>query len=75
MAEIDIIESVSPFSISISPFRAADIDIVSATEAPINTNSTSSAVEIMGPPVVQNAIVSATPPTNPYEGLVWIDIS
>lgn len=30
---------------------------------------------LQGEPGLQNVVVSATPPANPFEGMVWIDIS
>lgn len=33
------------------------------------------AIEVVGPPVIANVVVQSTPPTNPFEGQIWIDIS
>jgi hypothetical protein len=52
------------------------VEVVRTPQAsPINTSSVVSVVEVASRPVVANAVVSATPPPNPYEGMVWIDIS
>jgi hypothetical protein len=41
----------------------------------LQTTGGQAVLSVVGSNVVNNAIVSPTEPSNPYEGLVWIDIS
>lgn len=71
-----IVEVIEPVGAQIqSSDKTVVIEIVDTARSPITTTVGAAAIEVLGNNLVQNAYVSATPPSNPYEGQVWIDIS
>lgn len=70
------VEVVTPVSV-VSAVEGAStaISVVGPTQSPITTNREAAVVNVVGANMVQNVVVSTTEPSNPYEGLVWIDIS
>jgi hypothetical protein len=62
-------------SLTTTPNTATAIEVVSVTDGPLTTNTGTAVVDVASRPVVANAVVSETPPPNPFEGMVWIDIS
>lgn len=53
-----------------------DVEIITTPSNNIVvTNTGIPVVQIVGPPVIANVVVSPTAPPNPFEGQIWIDIS
>lgn len=71
--EIGIVTSES--TITSSTGKTVGIEVVRTTDAPIPTTTGIAVLEVIGRNLVQNAVVSTTPPISPYEGQIWIDIS
>lgn len=71
-----VVEVISPVQSSVvNNGSAAVVEVVNVAGSAITTVASVSAVEVLGNNLVQNAVVSETPPANPYQGQVWIDIS
>ena len=51
------------------------VEVVSLQYSPVTTSKGTAVVDVVGPPMVRNAVVSPTPPPNPYENMIWIDVS
>ena len=71
---VEVITPAAPISDEITG-QVTAIDIVRTADTPINTVGGEAVVEVVGPGRVANAVVSATPPADPYEGQIWIDVS
>lgn len=54
--------------------EAMVVEVVNTTTSPATSTATTSAIEVVGHNVVQNAVVAETEPVNPYEGMVWIQV-
>lgn len=70
------VEIVTPItSVSETAGSSIAIEVIKSTTSPITTNGSQAVVEVVGKNVVNGVVVSAVPPSNPYDGQVWIDIS
>lgn len=71
-----VVEVISPVESSVvNNGNATVVEVVNVAPSAITSTATTSAVEVLGNNLVQNAVVSESEPPNPYEGQVWIDIS
>ena len=51
------------------------ISVVRQTQSPVTTNTGVAIIDVVGPPVLKNAVILPVEPSNPFEGMIWIDIS
>jgi hypothetical protein len=74
VSSVQVLSSTSVAGSTVTSGASA-LDVIHVTNMPLNTDNAMAVVEVVGPPVVPDAIVSATPPANPYEGMIWVDVS
>lgn len=72
-----IVEVVEPTAAqAVSSDNTVVVEVVNTANSPVTTTNTgTAATEVVGHNLVQNAYVGTNPPSNPYEGQVWIDIT
>lgn len=71
-----VVEVLTPeTAVSQASDSAVAITVVKTVDSTIVNNQSVAVVEVVGANMVTGVVVSATPPINPYEGQVWLDIS
>ena len=72
-----VVERVSDTgSVIASTATTRSVEIIKNVTAPLPVTKVVAGITIpvVGQNLVQNAVVSSTPPPNPYEGQVWIEV-
>ena len=70
------VEVVTP-SVSVSDVVGGStvIDVVRSTSGPISTNGSQAVVDVVKTvSVLNNAVIDSVEPTEPFEGMIWIEI-
>lgn len=70
---VDLIQDGSVVGTVIADYNV--VDVVNTAPVAVVNNISQPVTEITGTSIIANVVVSATPPVNPYEGQIWIDIS